>query len=180
MGEALPQRTTMGRILRDLANQRWPVNEKHPQDQTQAWAGECSLFVDEAWRPLTQAGVVFDDEGMIGKFSQLSCEVKPPPGLTLEEVSQLGIEENINHHWLVSEGRHFDASSPDGVDSLFELRGLRQTAAEILERDHPKLLHRLCSEYEWWRDSVLMLIDFRKQRAASEALQPKNVRRPRC
>jgi hypothetical protein len=143
-------------------------------------AGECSLFVDAAWRPLEQAGVTFSDEGMIGQFSQLSSEVQPPPGLSLEEVAALGIEEHINHHWLVSEGRHFDASCPDGVDSVFDLRGIRQTAAEVLERDHPKLLHKLCGEHEWWIESVLMLIDFRKQRAAAEAPQPKNTRRPRC
>jgi hypothetical protein len=176
----LPARATISQILRNIANQRWPVDESFPQDQTQAWAGECGLFVDEAWRPLEKAGIVFADEGMIGKFSQISCAVKPPPGLSLEQVSSLGIEENINHHWLVSDGRHFDASCPDGVDSVFELRGIRQTAAEVLERDHTKLLHSLCSEHDWWRDSVLMLIDFRKQRAAAEAHPPKQAHRPRC
>lgn len=164
MLETLPQRETISRILGDLANERWPIDDTQPQDQTQAWAGECGLFVDAAWRPLEEAGIVFSDEGMIGKFSQLSCEVTPPPGLSLDDVARLGIEEHINHHWLVSEGLHFDASCPNGVDSVFDLRCIRQTAAEVLERDHPKLLHTLCSDHKWWRESLQMLIDFRIQR----------------
>lgn len=172
--KTLPQRERISGILRDLSNERWPIDESAPQDQTQAWAGECGLFVDAAWRLLEQAGVAFSDEGMIGKFSQLSCEVSPPPGLSIEDVAKLGIEEQINHHWLVSDGRHFDASCTNGVDSVFDLRCIRQTATEVLERNHPKLLHKLCGEHEWWRDSVLMLLDFRKQRAAAELPQLKS------
>lgn len=97
---------------------------------------------------------------MISKFSDLTCIVNPPRGLSLAEVRDFGIERHINHHWLTSGGRHFDASCPDGVDSLFDLRGIRQTAVEVLRRDQPKVLERLCREHHWWRESVELFDEF--------------------
>lgn len=155
-------------ILTDLASERWPSDESQPEDPTQAWAGECSIFVDAAWKRLESAGIDFSDEGMISKFSDLTCAVAPPPGMTLQEVSALGIESHINHHWLVSGGRHYDASCPAGVDSVFGLRSIRQTAAEVMQRDHPVVLERLCSEHPWWRDSVQLLNEFQQLRSATE------------
>lgn len=164
---------TISTILAELASERWPMAESEPQDQTQAWAGECGLFVDAAWCQLENAGINFTDEGMIAKFSHLTYPVTPPPGMSLQEVSDLGIEKHINHHWLVSDGRHYDASCPNGVDGIFELRGIRQTAVEVLHRDHPNVLQRLCGEYQWWRDSVQLLDEFLKLRLAIETTEPR-------
>lgn len=161
--------THISSILQGLASERWPTDLSQPEDPTQAWAGECGLFVDAAWQRLEAAGVTFTDEGLIGKFSHLNCPIEPPPGLTLEKVSSLGIEQRMNHHWIYSGGLHFDAASPQGVAGVFELRCNRQLAVEVLQADHPEVLAELCGQHKWWRDSAELLADFMSERLVAES-----------
>src|SRR3989344_742659 len=84
-------------VVRETAALRWP--HEGEEDPTQAWAGECGVFADAVWREALKSGVEVEVVGLMGRFSDLPFEVTPPPGLSLQELTDFGVERALDHAW---------------------------------------------------------------------------------
>lgn len=130
-------------------------------DELCAWAGECGTFLEFMIKIAEEQGVAYQvGNAYGGKLELITNDVSSalpliaPPGMTLADSEQQGILANLDHIWLVKDGRHYDGAHPDGVDTPFELRLFRQVAVEILRRNSAPLLEQLVAEHAYWRESV--------------------------
>lgn len=160
-------------VVRETAAMRWP--QEGEEDPTQAWAGECGVFADAVWREARKSGVEVEVVGLMGRFSDLPFEVTPPPGLSLQELTDFGVERALDHAWIRFRGRHYDASCPSGVAQVFDLRCLRQCAVEILRVEHPDVLSRLCVDSPWWHESAALLDEFLQHRTMVQSRERTSV-----
>lgn len=126
-----------------------------------AWAGECGTFLEFMTKIAEEKGVSYQvGNAYGGKLELITDEVSDvlplvvPPGLTMEDLQQLDILNNLDHIWLVKDGRHYDGAHPEGVASPFDLRLFRQVAVELLRRNAVALLEELVAEHAYWRESV--------------------------
>jgi hypothetical protein len=127
--------------------------------KTYAWAGECGIFADYVYHEAKARGVHVE----IDSFDDaLDCDspVAPLPGVSFEALTALGVLRGLNHVWVVSEGRHYDAAAPDGVDAPFELRCVRQALVEMLRMKDPQMLGALSAAHPWWRESEALTDEF--------------------
>jgi len=129
------------------------------EDPMLAWAGECGDFADAVYYAARAQGLELEIEGVLGKLHD-GCEFVAPPGTSLERLEEYGVLSNLNHAWLIHGGRHYDAASPAGVDTPFDLRHFRQVAVEILREHHPDKLAVLCGQHTYWRESAELLDAF--------------------
>lgn len=120
--------------------------------KTYAWAGECGFFADRVYHLARSQGL---HVGIDSFNDALDCNspVTPPPGVTLDTLSELGVLRALNHVWIVHADRHYNAASPDGVDNPLNLRGVRQSLVEMLREKNPYLLSELSMKHAWWQES---------------------------
>jgi hypothetical protein len=129
-------------------------------DQSLAWAGECGDFADVVWRAARDEGIAVEIAGVLGELQDNGCEYVAPVGVTLELLRTWGVLSELNHAWLMHAGRHFDAATPEGVLTPFELRHFKQVAVEVLREKQPEVLASLSAAYEYWRDAVRLTDEF--------------------
>lgn len=133
-----------------------------------AWAGECGIFADQVYFTAKQQGL----ELQFDSFDNgLTCDssVTAPPGTSLEELTLLGIANELNHVWLVHEGRHYDAAHPDGVANPADLTSFKLGLVYSLEQLAPQKLEDLCINHAWWQDARKLAHDFSLVHAVRDA-----------
>lgn len=133
----------------------------YPEEGAMAAAfGECGYFADYCHTEATAKGLDVDFESVYMTLDECDCSFNAPVGTTLEQLHTWGVIQNLSHVWLVHNGRHFDAITPDGVDNPFELRLFKQVCIEVLGRDYPEELNRLKVEHTWWIESERLTVEF--------------------
>lgn len=140
--------------MSDVINQA--LREYVPDDETNpfaSWAGECGLFVDVACQIADERAIKYEIGNAYNGRLEGGFELSPPPGMTLDELWSFDIIRNLNHIWLIHDGRHFDGATPDGAASIFDLRLVRQVAVELIRRCSPDRLAVLSETYDYWRES---------------------------
>lgn len=95
---------------------------------------------------------------------------QPPAPLGWEELDALGVTE-VRHIWLVSDGRHYDADVPDGVDSLFDLPVMRRNLAAEVRHSRQDMIPEL-RRHAWWAETFAMHDEFLEWRAAESQSSP--------
>lgn len=101
------------------------LREYVPDDDTNpfaSWAGECGIFVDVACQIADERGIKYEIGNAYNGTFDGGFDLTPPPGMTMDEVRSFDILKNLNHIWLIHEGRHFDGATPNGAESIFDLR----------------------------------------------------------
>jgi hypothetical protein len=139
------------------------LREYVPEDESNpfaSWAGECATFVDVACQIADECGVQYEVGNAYNGKIEGAFDLLPPIGLTMEEVKSFDIIRNIDHIWLIHDGKHFDGSTSEGVKSLFDLRLTRQVAVELIRRYDPKRITALSIQYEYWRESELLFDEY--------------------
>lgn len=133
-----------------------------------AWAGECGTFADFAHGAAKQLGVNSDFDSF---DNNMECDSPLPElvGLSKAEMTTMAIPENLNHAWLVLNGRHYDAASREGVETPWDLRCVRQTLVEVLTVAAPAKLQALQSEHAWWKESVQLMSEFEAMSAERDS-----------
>lgn len=139
------------------------LREYVPDDETNpfaSWAGECGIFVDVACQIADERGIKYEiGNAYNGKFDG-GFDLTPPPGMTMDEIRSFDILRNLNHIWLIHEGRHFDGATPNGADSIFDLRLVRQVAVELIRRSSPERMASLSEAYDYWRESEVLFDEY--------------------
>jgi hypothetical protein len=148
---------SMNEVINQALREYAPTDERNP---FAAWAGECALFVDVACQIADENGVQYAVGNAYKGEIEGDFELSPPPGLTLDDVTSFNIIRNLDHIWLVHDGRHFDASTAEGAHSFFDLRIVRQVAVEMIRRHAPDKLIELCAVHEYWRTSVRLFDEY--------------------
>lgn len=148
---------SMSEVIAQALREYVPDDEGNP---FAAWAGECSLFVDVACQIADERCVQYLIGNAYNGELEGGFEVSPPPALTMDEVHSFDIIRNLNHIWLIHDGKHFDGSTTEGVDSVFDLRITRQVAVELIRRAAPERLVALSAEHEYWRDSERLFDEY--------------------
>ena len=138
-----------------------------------AWAGECGIFADYVYHESKRHGV----EPLIDAFDNKQnafSPVKMPPGTSYEELDKLDAFKGLNHVWLVCDGRHYDASVPEGVDDPSELHSFRLGLVYRLQQVAPEALARLCAAEAWWREASALTVEFDKVHQERDAFYEEN------
>lgn len=137
------------------------VAEFFPEDGAMGAAfGLCGDFNDICWEAAGKAGIEIQLEGVYMTLDESDCEFEPPVGVTMEQLEGWGVISNLSHCWVIHDGRHYDAITPDGVDTPFDLRLFRQVCVEIMRDQAPQQLDYLTSEHAWWAESVRLTDEF--------------------
>jgi hypothetical protein len=136
-------------------------------DQSLAWAGECGDFADVVWHAARLDGIAVEIAGVLGELQDNGCEYVAPVGVTLENLRSWGVLSELNHAWLMCDGYHFDAATPRGVSTPFELRHFKQVAVEVLREKHPEVLSSLSATHQYWRDAERLTDEFLMSRYGS-------------
>ena len=79
--------------------------------------------------------------------------IKPPPGLTFEDVDSLNIMSG--HFWITDGVLHYDSESPSGEKNFFDLKYFRNNIVAAVICDRPQWLPDLLHHHQWWRDSMI-------------------------
>jgi|GEM_PF-5309652 len=148
---------SMSDVIAQALREYVPDDEGNP---FAAWAGECSLFIDAACQIADEHGVQYVIGNAYNGKLEGGFEITPPPGLTMDEVQSFDIIRNLNHIWLIHDGKHFDGSTADGVESIFDLRLVRQVAVELIREHSPERLQDLSASYGYWRESEKLFDDY--------------------
>ena len=152
-----------------LSQEDWRSNPADPADPTLAWAGHCGDFFDAAYNDAAKAGIAIDACNVCQSFDDVDFTYTMPVGIKDADLHEMGFWGNLNHVWVLHQGKHYDASCTEGVGNPFELRVLRQVLVESLEDSDPAKLAALCAEHPWWQESADLLKDFVRMRNAIEA-----------
>lgn len=129
------------------------------EDPMLAWAGECGDFAHVVYYAAREQGIDLRVESFDDGLPD-TCEFVAPPGMSLQQLGEYGVLPHLNHVWVIHEGRHYDAASPEGVDTPCRLRHFRQVAVEILRERYREKLAVLCDRHTYWRESVKLLDEF--------------------
>lgn len=113
--------------VRDIGN-GWC--EEFSDDVLLHWIGENWIFQDGVGFSQVETGnfVVRDGSLVLDwDWSLLSkhWNITPPQGVPIKKLKLLAWREP-NHIWIAYQGRHYDAESPDGVNSFFDLKFFRR------------------------------------------------------
>ncbi|KVP65639.1 hypothetical protein WJ96_04530 [Burkholderia ubonensis] len=141
--------------------------------KTYAWAGECGIFADWVYHEAKSCGLTVE----LDSFNDaLDCTspLAPPPGVTFETLESLGVLRALNHVWIVVDGRHYDAASPDGEATPCDLRCVRQALVEMLRQSRPQLLGELSATHSWWQESEALTDEFLGLETEREAQYEEN------
>jgi hypothetical protein len=144
---------TLPIFLREIAAQ-WD-----PAEPWLSWAGECGDFFHWVWEEGKARGLAIEGDSF---DCGLTCKtvLQSPPGISLDALKRLHITDHLNHVWIVQDGRHFDAATPDGVATPWDLRCVRQALLEVMRMEQPALAAALCRDDPWWQESAELLDAF--------------------
>lgn len=78
--------------------------------------------------------------------------VRPPPGLTWSDLLALGENDEFAHTWVIAGRRHYDAETPFGVESPFDLPCIRHALHEVMEMKRPEMLQGV-APHAWWSET---------------------------
>lgn len=138
-----------------------------------AWAGDCGIFADHAYHEARNSGVEPAFDSFNDALDSISS-VEMPPGTTRAELEKLAAFQGLNHVWLVHEGLHYDAASPQGVKDPSQLNSFRLCLVYRLRRTAPDTLSDLCASHDWWRVSAQLAAEFDKVYAERDAFYEEN------
>jgi len=148
---------SMSEVIAQALREYVPEEDGNP---FAAWAGECGMFVDVACQIADEHGVQYQIGNAYNGRLEGDFALSPPPGVTMNEMHSFDIIRNINHIWLIHDGKHFDGSTIEGVTSIFDLRITRQVAVELIRRTAPERLAALSAEHEYWSESERLFDEY--------------------
>lgn len=111
-----------GIATKDIGN-GWCDN--FANDVLTIWVGEDWVYKDGKGFDQVETGQFVTREGydamdwdwpLLAKY----WNIQPPAGVTSEKLLFVGQQEP-SHVWIACNGRHYDAESPDGEESFFDL-----------------------------------------------------------
>ena len=152
--DAMNQPLTLGQVIGMV------LAESFPDDPMVAAFGLCGEFADICQTRAEELGLEVDFESVYMTLAESDCAFSPPPGVTLDQLHGWGVIKCLSHVWLVHQGRHYDAVTPEGVDNPFELRLFRQVCIEVMRQRQPEALEVLVADNPWWAESSHLTDEF--------------------